>query len=324
MKTVREVSALIQQGRRLFLAGSEQALVKLPRGEWIAGTIPYFMTDKGGVITHDLIQVTELPSEVINVSIKSYKSDDIHQLPQCYYSNGFSFIVIPAFTDVHQVFAKECTMWPSLFNQPLTGWVSGVDLKDSQAIPKVLNGKTGELILDEALVMHVELQKNKYAKANIINIFKQGSGDIITFPTPGFEADIAFVNGKEVRLAKYLKEKSIDLQLPLVANYLGAMINVSFRDVQDSNGKVRFYAPVFPDVEYRVAKPVSSYEVEFQSALDSHKVEKPLFTCNCILNFIYANLEGKKTDGYIGAMTFGEIAYMLLNQTMVYITVEDR
>jgi hypothetical protein len=46
------------------------------------------------------------------------------------------------------------------------------------------------------------------------------------------------------------------------------------------------------------------------------------FSCNCILNYIYGNLEGKKLAGTAGPITFGEIAYQLLNQTMVYLEFE--
>jgi hypothetical protein len=42
------------------------------------------------------------------------------------------------------------------------------------------------------------------------------------------------------------------------------------------------------------------------------------------LNYLYANLEGKKTGHIVGPMTFGEIAYMLLNQTLVYLTFENK
>jgi hypothetical protein len=34
-------------------------------------------------------------------------------------------------------------------------------------------------------------------------------------------------------------------------------------------------------------------------------------------------LEGKKTGGVTGPITFGEIAYQLLNQTLAYISVKD-
>ena len=47
------------------------------------------------------------------------------------------------------------------------------------------------------------------------------------------------------------------------------------------------------------------------------------FSCNCILNFLYSDLEGKHTGHIIGPMTFGEIGYQLLNQTMVFLNVGD-
>jgi len=46
------------------------------------------------------------------------------------------------------------------------------------------------------------------------------------------------------------------------------------------------------------------------------------FSCNCILNYLYGELEGKHTGQVVGPMTFGEVAYQLLNQTMVQMTLE--
>jgi len=45
----------------------------------------------------------------------------------------------------------------------------------------------------------------------------------------------------------------------------------------------------------------------------------PVFTCNCILNYIYGELEGRQLPGPRGPMTFGEVAYQVLNQTMAYL-----
>ena len=39
--------------------------------------------------------------------------------------------------------------------------------------------------------------------------------------------------------------------------------------------------------------------------------------------FINATLENKKTGSFVGPITFGEIAYQLLNQTIVYLEVKD-
>jgi hypothetical protein len=36
------------------------------------------------------------------------------------------------------------------------------------------------------------------------------------------------------------------------------------------------------------------------------------------------DLEGQRTANITGPFTFGEIAYQLLNQTLVYLSVEDQ
>jgi hypothetical protein len=43
-----------------------------------------------------------------------------------------------------------------------------------------------------------------------------------------------------------------------------------------------------------------------------------------VLNYLYASLHGVKTPGALGPFTFGEIAWMLLNQTVVYVTLEQK
>jgi hypothetical protein len=48
-----------------------------------------------------------------------------------------------------------------------------------------------------------------------------------------------------------------------------------------------------------------------------------VFSCNCILNYLYSELEGKQTGGIIGPITFGEVAYQLLNQTLAYLTISE-
>ncbi|MBM4779270.1 MAG: hypothetical protein GQE15_16305, partial [Archangiaceae bacterium] len=57
---------------------------------------------------------------------------------------------------------------------------------------------------------------------------------------------------------------------------------------------------------------------EFQKELAARAV-RPVFACNCILNYLYGALEGRTAGTMVGPVTFGEVAYMLLNQTMVYV-----
>jgi len=86
---------------------------------------------------------------------------------------------------------------------------------------------------------------------------------------------------------------------------------------------VRFYAPVFADVVYHHARPVDDYVNAFVSACPTGLGERLAFSCNCILNYVHSSLEGRRTGDVVGPMTFGEIAYQLLNQTLVYVTVSD-
>ena len=75
--------------------------------------------------------------------------------------------------------------------------------------------------------MHVELPGDKLAKANIINLFRQGNGSTITFPKSGFEAAECFVDGAKRNFAEYVTSAKIDNRLPLVADYMGAMVEPS-------------------------------------------------------------------------------------------------
>ena len=49
---------MIAAGQVLCIAGDEAVLRQLPRGQWIGGTIPYFMTGDGGQVSRDQVFVT--------------------------------------------------------------------------------------------------------------------------------------------------------------------------------------------------------------------------------------------------------------------------
>lgn len=323
MLTVQEATTLIKKGIPLFVAADEKALKQLPPGQWIGGTIPYFMTESGGLVSNELLQVTLIPALHQTLRIKEYSYQELDRISDNYFKDGFSLIIIPAFSKCHEEFAKNSSTFKNIFIQPLVGWISGANLNDSEAVPKVFNGMTKNSTSDKTLAMHISLPEHLKAEANIINIFEQGGGDSIYFEQTGFSTVRAKVNNKEVKFSDYLKDNRIDLKLPLVADYFGAKINVSFRDIQN-DGSVRFYAPIFPDVEYKIANSIDNYETKFIDNLKKHNLTKVMFSCNCILNFLYANLEGKKAGDFNSAMTFGEIAYMLLNQTFVYVEIKEK
>lgn len=107
--------------------------------------------------------------------------------------------------------------------------------------------------------------------------------------------------------------------MPLVANYAGTLINVLFQPVDPKAGTVAFYAPVFPGTECRLAAPQEDYGKTFAAQVGS--AGQGSYSCNCILNYVYGDMGGKLTAGFTGPVTFGEIAYVLLNQTLVKLDI---
>lgn len=317
---VERVAEKIIAGKALMIAGDESLLQTLPPGDWIGGTIPYFMTERGVVYSHDQLQVIEMPEEAFAVRTRAYSAADLPRLPGDYPRNGASLIVMPAATEVHGVFARDCSSYRGIFDRPLMGWVSGTDLDEVGATAKVVDGRSGVMWTDRAVTLHFELPAGMHAEVDAVNLFEQGDGDTITFPRTGFEVTACFVNGEPRRFSDYLTQNGIGTRLPLVADYLGARVNVSFKTIDVAHGRVELYAPVFPFVKYRIAKPVDDLERRFNEELD-RCAARPLFACNCVHNYLHGKLVGKRTGDVVGPITFGEIAYMLLNQTMVTLTI---
>jgi hypothetical protein len=196
-------------------------------------------------------------------------------------------------------------------------------LGGGQSKPKVFDGTRKKALDNAAVVMHVELPASKLVEIDIINIFQQGDGETITFPKDGFSATTAFINGQPVNFAEFLQERSVDPRLLLITDLYGAKINVSFKNINYEKKQVNFYAPVFAGLRYKIARPVDDYFGTFLKKVPENAGQNVVLSCNCILNFLYAGLEGRKFADFTGPITFGEIAYQLLNQTLVYLTIED-
>ena len=316
MMSVADASDLISSGSVAVVAGDEAVLAKLPKGNWIGGTSVYFLTETGGRVDRENVFVTTF-DDVKSVKCRFVPTEALPGLTSERFENGATMILLPAFSKSHQEFALDGATYPGLFDQPVMGWISGVHLDDiGKVSPKVFDGATGLAHDEGAAVMHLELENGFAADIDIVNLFTQdAAGDEITFPGDGFSAETAMVNGKEVNLAKWITENEVDTRFPLVANYAGAMINVSFQNVDTDAGQVAFYAPVVEGVTYKLAKDPGDYATAFASqAGDGGQSE---MSCNCILNYLYGELESKITGGFTGPATFGEIAFILLNQTLV-------
>jgi hypothetical protein len=317
-----EASKVLTGTGNFLVAADERVLTKLPKGNWIGGTIPYFVADQGGTINQDKVFITEMPAVAKLVEITKFSESDIKAVYSKIPRNGFGVIILPAFSPIHLSFSINAPNFEKFAVSPLVGWISGLHLGElGKKKPLVMNGKTGAVLDADAIVMYFELPKDHVCDLGIVNIFKQGNKESFEFLESGFSAKDVLISGKKTNFCDFLIENKVDVKNPLVANYAGAMINVSFQSIDEKAKVVHFYAPVYKGAEYKLADAVPNYVESFTKSLpkDAHNIA---FSCNCILNFLYSELEGKKTGSITGPITFGEVAYQLLNQTMVYLTIE--
>lgn len=325
---VHDVQKKISEGYNLLLAGDESVLEQLPQGNWVGGTIPYFITkEHGGLASRELIFVTDITDITDSISIAQYNKDTLANVYVEGPKQGFSFILIPAATDTHLSFALNAPTYKSFGMSPLVGWIAGVHLDDiGTKKPKVFDGSTGGKIEDGAVVLRAELKPGKQAEIGIINLFEQGDGDTLVFPADGFSVREVLVNGEIQNYAAYLKALNLDTRLPIVADYYGALVSISFQCINEAENMVHFYAPVFRGIEYKHAKPVTDYVAAFNAharKVMGSDMDDVVFSCNCVLNYLFSDLESKRTGAFVGPITFGEIAYQLLNQTLVYLEIKD-
>lgn len=321
--TFEQTKKMIEEGRILHIAAEEALLQQLPKGRWIGGTTPYFITGHGGALCKDKLLVDEI-DYAIEYKTKVYDSGNIFDISRDAYENGLVFLIMPYASEVAVHYSKEAPESEDLLLTPVTGWISGFDLS-TEGKAKVFDGVNGVSYEDRAVALHISLPEDKYASLGIVNIFEtDANAPKIEFPESTLSVSKCMVDGHEVFFADYILENKIDTQLPLISDYNSVLINVSVKTVSQENKTVDLYAPVFSGKTYSFAKPVSDYAASFGKHLKVLENSKPIFSCNCILNYLYGKLENKSTPPFEGPVTFGEIAFLLLNQTLVYVEIKDK
>ncbi|MGC2211253.1 MAG: hypothetical protein WA532_14185 [Candidatus Korobacteraceae bacterium] len=323
LKSITETNQMIADGKALLLAGSEEALSQLSTGNWIGGTIPYFMDDDGAICSESKVFATELPDCATFAGLREYPLEALPNICKDAPENGVSYLILPAGSAVHAAYASDALGYEEFLSKPVVGWVSGVHLsKLGKQSPKVFNGTTGKASSEVGIALHASLPENKLAVLEIVNVFKQGTGDTITFPSTGFDASDCEINGEARNFAEYVTSTKQDTKLPLTANYNGSIVNASIQSVDAAAGMVKLYAPVFSGVEYHFGAELADYAGTIDE-MAATKIDTAAFSCNCILNYLYAGLEGKRSGSITGPITFGEIAHQLLNQTIVQLYIRD-
>ena len=181
------VASQIGSGKSLFLAGDENLLKRLPKGNWIGGTIPYFMDRRGddnqGLDLHDGgHRLGDRRRDFLVRGEGSCPASFRKRPTTASPSSSFRLRAQPTSATRGTPPAMK-----GIFLKPIIGWISGVDLNDLGKIsPKVFNGATGESSDAKAIAMHLTLASGKQASIGIVNLFRQGSGDVIAFDEESF------------------------------------------------------------------------------------------------------------------------------------------
>lgn len=321
--SLAEANALIEAGKKLLVAGDEEALRRLHRGAWIGGTIPYFLTRNGGVVEREKVFVTQLPDAVTHTTTRLIGLGHIPAITTEAPRNGFSVVIVPGMSEIHTTYALTASGIPGIHEIPIIGWIAGIHLDDiGKSTPKVFDGATGEVADNRIAVMHATLCEGKAAAVGIINLFKPAFGDEIVFKEHSFSAGACTINGQPDDFYDYTVREALDMKLPLITELSGENINVSFQTIDAEHRTVRFYAPVMKNRVYRQAAPLPDYRAALIEATGKLNLS-PVFSCNCILNYIYGHLEGVQFIPLPGPATFGELTHVLMNQTLVYLTLVD-
>ena len=239
-----------------------------------------FVAGDGGTAERDRIFVTDITEHASEAKIR--RKDDERLEHRLGTPKRLQRIIVPGMSDIHAMFAKDVQSFEGVFNSPLIGWISGVHLSEiGKRAAEMLRRHQYALGQKKPCRSHVRLPPGEAARVDIINLFKQGNGDVITFDTEGFASEgKCSIGGVPTSLASYIADRKIDTKLPLVADYNGAMINVSIQSVDTAGGKVQFYAPVFKDIKYRFAKPVPDYAGGFAEGVHDKHANKVAFSCN--------------------------------------------
>jgi hypothetical protein len=200
-----------------------------------------------------------------------------------------------------------------------------------QERPKTFAG--GPQAEDErAAVLYVSLPSHYFAQLHIANLFAPGTGPEIRFPQPGQTGDgDCLIGGERGNLARYIAERGIDRRLPLVADHEGALLNVTILMADSQSGRVMFLSPVSPALTYRFAEDVLDYAAEFTRAAAEIELDQAAHACICALHYHYAGLipshdsdlppHNTTAPDITAPVTFGQIAYTVLNQTLTCLTI---
>jgi hypothetical protein len=319
-----EANALIDRGDVLHIAGDEPVLRQLHRGNWIGGTTPYLLTRKGGVVEREKVHVAQLP---VAPGAAAIGFIDIGHIPAIITEaprNGFTLAILPAMSDIHSIYSLTAANIPGIRDYPIMGWISGVHVDDRKSRKaQVFNGRTGEAADDRMVVMQAALPPGKIASVKIVNLITAGDGDTFEFDAPSFSVRECKINGVVDDFYAYAIRKALTLHCPLVTDMNGEQLAVSLKEIDATTHSVQFFAPVMKGRIYRLATVVENYLEALIRTVAEQKLD-PVLSFNCFHNYAFGGLIAPANYPLSGPVVFGELAHVLINQTLVCLMIKDK
>ena len=126
LATVETVTELLARGKTLILAGEESLLRAIPKGAWVGGTIPYFMTEAGGVTSRTHVFVEEVPAVATSATSRVYDGDTVSRVGVDSPEHGYSIVIVPAMSSIHQTYAVHA---------PRDGWIEALPYEVGERPP---------------------------------------------------------------------------------------------------------------------------------------------------------------------------------------------
>jgi len=322
--TLEEVIRKVENKEFLIVLGNDELLQQLPKGNWIGVSAYYFMTKERGLSTNEKLYVQNLSNYSESVTIKSYKEDQTQDILKDRIAGGFTYLLMAPLTKVAENYATEVLSDISLYSIPILGFIGGAKYEDVQSGHKsyCYNGITGQRSDEEAIAIHVKLKQSFSPRIEILNIFEpELEGPRFNFDQNSFAVTDCTVDGQKRNLYDYMLENDIGRAYPLISNHNGALLNCSIFQLDQENKTVYLASPTRKGKTYFLAKPFDDYMKAFQARFDTIDKSNIVISFNCYYNYFFGKLEGKKLE-IGGPITYGEIAYQLLNQTMVYLRID--
>lgn len=328
--TKDEVIDLINAGHVMLLSGSDNALKGLPKGKWIAGTTPYFM-DGTGKVDETNIFVDDFTDIAKNAKVEVFDTTNIKDIAKHGYNNGFIVMSIPIDTEIYFEFSNKSLEYENIYNNPLVGFVACCNFNDYGNFGSLKTfvgaGNYGQLFHNKAVALYVELPENITARAEIINLDTiDYSTPKVVFPKTSFFQSDCTIDGKPGNIADYL-ENYVKPRMggkgytQMITSQNGALINRDPKVVDVEKGTASFFSPAYEGDEYYLVKPGNDYFTMFNDALKA-KGDAEIAACfSCISYFFGGSFEGKSIIKN-GCYAFGEIAYQLLNKTIVTLEID--